>query len=167
MSAVTVWSMTVLTVWFNPQVSWDVSIGGLTRAHKDLSTYLNSYFNKFLSQLPVARCPLSMRSWVSLPNPTFSSSLTIMSSLINCGWMKNILFHSKLRGLIIFPPPELQKNLDLIQVSLFIRRNESETREMMWEIIYDWAPTSTKHTTQCWVFYFILCFHSSQWKCSN
>ena len=43
--------MTVLTLGFNPQVSWDVSIGGLTRTHKDLSTYLNSYFNKSLSQL--------------------------------------------------------------------------------------------------------------------
>ena len=58
--------------------------------------------------------------------------------------MKNILFHSELRGLIIFPPPELQKNFDLIQVSLFIRRNESETREMMWEIIYDWGPRLDK-----------------------
>ena len=75
--------------------------------------------------------------------------------------MKNILFHSELRGLIIFPPPELQKNFDLIQVSLFIRRNESETREMMWEIIYDWAPASTK-PTKCEVRCFILFTLSQQ-----
>ena len=159
--------MTVLTLGFNPGVSRDVSIGGLTRAHKDLSTYLNSYFNKSLSpnvSTPRSSVSTFYESWVELPNLTFSSSLTIMSSLINCGWRKIFCFIVRFN---YFPTSSSRKK-KLCSDSSFTFHKKKWKRNQGNDVgNYLWLGPRLDKTYKVWGVLFYLHFHSSQWKSYN